>query len=166
MKRGWNAVVIAFGFVLSAGFSQTGTGQDTELLKAECSVVPPRLSRGQSGKIVIRFAVPEGVEISPHPDFVIEFNPGPELTFSKNFFTARDLEIEVSEKPDGEALKLDRSVEIPFTVSTEAKRGTHRLEGRVKYFARSLRENWCVKETVRFAAGFYTRSSLVRKTGS
>lgn len=166
MKRGRISLGIAIGFVLAVALGQAGTAQDTEMLKADCTVVPPRLSRGQSGKVVIRFTVREGVEISPHPDFIIEFNPGPELIFSKNFFTARDLEIEVDEKAEGEALKLGRSVEIPFTVSSEARRGTHRFEGRVKYFARSRRENWCVKETVRFAAGYYTRSSIVRKPGS
>jgi hypothetical protein len=152
--------------LLAAGFGPRGDGQDVECLKAECEIVPLRLSRGQPGKIVIHLAVREGVEISPHPDFIIEFSPGPELIFSKNFFTARDLEMEVAEVPGGEVLKLGRSVEIPFTVSGEAKRGTHRLQGRIKYFARSRSENWCVKETIRFAAGYYTRASTYHKPGS
>lgn len=164
MKRGWIFDVVILGFALSAASAlAAAAGQETDLLKADCTIVPSRLSRGQSGKAVIRFLVREGVEISPHPDFVIEFSPGPELVFAKNFFTARDLEIAVDDKAEGEALRLDRTIEIPFTVNTEARRGTHRLQGHIRFFARSRSENWCVKETVRFSAGYYTRPTLVRK---
>jgi hypothetical protein len=165
MRRRWKTGIALAAFLLSgaAGPAPAASGQDGELLKADCVIAPSRLSRGQSGKAVIRFAVRDGVEISPHPDFVIEFSPGPELVFAKNFFTARDLGIAVDEKDGGEALSLARTVEIPFTVSVDARRGTHRLQGRVRYFARSRSENWCVKETVRFAASYYTRSTLVRK---
>jgi len=166
MRRGRLVPFAILGLVLFAGPGPGAIAQDADLLKADCTIVPSRLSRGQSGKAVIRFSVREGVEISPHPDFIIEFSPGPELVFAKNFFTARDLEIKVDETGGGEALMLGRTVEIPFTVSTEARRGTHRLQGRVKYFARSRRENWCVKETVRFSTSYYTRSSLVRKAAS
>lgn len=160
-RRRW----MVLGFALAAA-SFGAAAQETDILKAECEIVPPRLSRGQSGKAVIRFRVRSGVEISPHPDFVIEFSPGTELVFAKNFFTARDLEIKVDEADGAEALKLEGKLEIPFTVSPDARRGTHRLQGRVRYFARSRSENWCVKETIRFAASYYTRSTLVRKPAS
>lgn len=156
----------ALGIALSAAAAFGSAGQDGDILKTECAIAPPRLSRGQSGKAVLRFRVRSGVEISPHPDFVIEFSPGPELVFAKNFFTARDLEIKVDEKDGAEALSLEGKIEIPFTVSPDARRGTHSLQGRVRYFARSRSEDWCVKETVRFAANYYTRSTLVRRAGS
>ena len=165
MRRGRRILIVILGLLASAGRGPGAVGQEAELLKVDCTVAPSRLSRGQSGKAVIRFAVRGGVEISPHPDFIIEFSPGPELVFAKNFFTARDLEIKVDEKGGGESLTLGRTIEIPFTVSAEARRGTHRLQGRVRYFARSRSENWCVKETARFSASYYTRSTLVRKPG-
>jgi len=51
----------------------------------------------------------------------------------------------------------------PSSVSLEAKRGNHSFEGRIKYFAFSKQEGWCLKSTAKFAASFYTRSTRIKK---
>lgn len=151
---GW--IVFPFAIFL---FSQE------DLLKVECSMNPLRLSRGEEGKVVLKITIAKGIEISPQPALIIEFGPGEELVFPKNFFTASDLNIEVLEENGQEFLNLKKPIAIPFTVSLKAKRGIHILEGKVKYFARSRKEGWCLKRSSKFSASYYTRITVVKKEG-
>jgi hypothetical protein len=137
-------------------------GQE-DFLKIEASVEPRRLSRGEEGTVVLKLGLMGGILISPYPDFIIEFKPCPELVFPKNFFSASDLEIDVLEKEGEKYLDFKEPLKVPFTVSLEAKKGGYILEGRIKYFARSQKEGWCVKNTAKFFVPFATRSGLVKK---
>jgi len=141
-------------------FSRPSAAQD-EFLKVESSARPKRLSRGEEGKIILKLAVPEGVILSPQPSFIIEFNPIPDLVFPKTFFTASDLGIEILEEEGQSRLNLGKPIEIPFTVSPEANRGGHILEGRIKYFARSFKDDWCMKSTAKFSVALSTRPTLL-----
>jgi hypothetical protein len=132
-------------------------------LKVESSINPLRLSRGEEGKVILKIRVSKGIAISPQPALTIEFSPGDELVFPKNFFTSSDLNIDVLEENGQEYLNLKKPVEIPFTVSPKAKRGIHILEGKVKYFARSTKEGWCLKRSSKFSATYYTRITIVKK---
>jgi hypothetical protein len=134
-----------------------------DLLKVESSINPLRLSRGEEGKVILKISVSKGIAISPQPALTIEFSPGEELVFPKNFFTSSDLNIEVLEENGQEYLNLKKPVEIPFTVNPKAKRGIHILEGKVKYFARSNKEGWCLKRSSKFSATYYTRITIVKK---
>jgi len=136
---------------------------ENNFLKVEVTISPRRLSRGEEGKAILKLKVGQGVLISPQPFFIIEFMPSKEIIFSKNFFTASDLEMEIGEGNEGEYLKLDEPVEIPFVVSLKADQGNHKLEGRIKYFARSQDEKWCLKNYIKFSASFYTRKNIVSK---
>jgi len=134
-----------------------------EILSVESSISPLRLSRGEEGKVILKFSLKEGTEITPQPSFIIEFVPNEELVFPKNFFTASDLDIEVLTEKGKEYLNLNKPIEIPFTVSLKAKRGIHRLEGKVKYFAFSKMEGWCFKSSSKFRATFSTRLTVKKK---
>ncbi len=134
-----------------------------DLLKVECRINPLRLSRGEEGKVILKVSLNRGVVISPLPALTIEFSPGEELTFPKNFFTSSDLNIEVLEENGQEYLNLKKPIEIPFTVDLKAKRGIHVLKGKVKYFARSTSEEWCQKRYSKFSASYYTRITVVNK---
>jgi hypothetical protein len=147
-------VLLAAGVLLAA--------QD-ELLKVETSISPLRLSRGETGKVILKFSLKEGVSINSQPSFIIEFSPGEELVFPKNFYTASDLNIETNEDSGKEYLNLKKPIEIPFTVSLKAKRGVHILEGKVKYFAHPKNEGWCLKSASKFSATYYTRTTVVKK---
>jgi hypothetical protein len=122
------------------------------LIKIEASVNPLRVGRGEEGKVVLKINVKEGITINSQPSFIIEFGPSEDLIFPKNFFTATDLNIEVLEENGKERLNLIKPVEIRFTVNPRAKRGVHVLEGRIKYFACSLKAGWCLKSSVKFSA--------------
>lgn len=138
---------------------------DEECFKIEASIRPRWLSRGQEGNVVLKIKLTKGITVSPQPSFIIECSPSQELIFPKNFFTASDLEIEIKEENGEEYLDLEKSIEIPFTVRLEAKRGNHSFEGKIKYFAFSKEEGWCLKSTAKFSASFYTRSTRVKKEG-
>lgn len=138
------------------------TGQ-IDLLSIEASVSPRRLSKGQEGKVLLKIHVQKDITINPQPQFIIEFDPSEEILFSKNFFSASDLEIEVLRDNGFEYLNLEKPLEIPFSVNLKAKRGNHNLEGRIKYFACSNKEGWCLKRSSKFTASFYTRDRVYPK---
>jgi len=151
----WAVLFVALAMLLSA---------QEDFLKIEASIVPRKLSRGEEGAVLLKLSLQEDIVVSPQPDFIIEFKPGAEIIFPKNFYTATDLEIETAVREGEESLELGKAIRIPFTVSPEAKKGSHILEGRVKYFARSQKEGWCVRNTAKFFVPFSTRSISVRKT--
>lgn len=132
------------------------------LLQVRASVSPRRLARRQEGRIELRFNVREGVTISPVPHFTIELNPSDELAFPKDFFTDSDLDMEIVEKEGRQFLNVGETVSIPFTVKLEARRGSHRIQGRIKYFGCYLAEGWCLKDTTTFSASFYTSNQVIR----
>jgi hypothetical protein len=145
--------------IFAMGFAQ----QEVDCLKVNASISPRYLSRGQEGKVVLKITLAEGITINPQPSFIIECDPSAELIFPKNFFTASDLEIEIKEENGEECLNLEKPVELPFTVNLEAKRGNHSFGGKIKYFAFSEKEGWCLKSASKFSASFYTRSTRIKK---
>lgn len=149
-------------FVVWIGLPQLSSSAE-DLLKIEASIRPPRLRRGEEGNVVLKVTVKKGIKISSQPAFTIEFAPSAELSFPKNFFSASDLEIEIVEEDGKEYLSLNEPIEIPFAVRMEAKRGNHTFSGKVKYFACSKEEGWCLKYTSKFTAGFYTSSRIYQK---
>lgn len=144
-------------------FLSSAAGQDAELLKIESSISPKRLSRGEGGKVVLKLGIQPGIRLSSQPSLTIEFTPIPELVFPKDFFTASDLGVEVLEEGNERYLNLKAPLELPFTVSPDAKPGSHILEGKVRYFARSQKEGWCYKSNSKFSVSFSTRQSVFRK---
>lgn len=134
-----------------------------DLLKVNVSINPRRLRRGEAGKVVLRISVEEGIRISSQPSFTIELEPSDELIFPKNFFSASDLEIEIKEENGKEYLELREPIEIPFSVNMEAKRGNHTIRGKVKYFACSQEEGWCLKDTAKFSSAFFTSIRIFQK---
>ncbi len=151
---------IYFGFILIIFMAAV---REENPIKVEAWIIPKRLYRGQSAKITLKIKVKEGLAVSTQPSFIIEFSPSEEVILPKNFFTASDLEIKTLEKKGQEYLDFKDPIEIPFTISLEAKRGNHVLEGKVKYFACSLEEDWCLKSSAEFKASFYTRQTAIKK---
>jgi hypothetical protein len=144
---------LVLALVTVAALAFAADSQDG-LLRIEASVQPRRLSPGQEGTVLLKLSVREGITISPHPDFIVELRPCEELVFPKNFFTASDLEVEVVEKDGQECLGFEKPLKIPVTVSPKARRGSFILEGRIKYYARSASQGWCVKNSAKFFAAY------------
>ncbi len=134
-----------------------------DLLKVHVSINPMRLRRAEEGKVVLMFSVKEGIKISSQPSFTIDLEPSDALIFPKDFFSASDLKIEIKEEYGKEYLDLKGPIEIPFSVSMDAKRGNHIIRGKIKYFACSQEEGWCLKYTAKFSSAFYTSSRIFQK---
>jgi len=137
--------------------------QGDDLLQVSVSIQPRRLSRGEEGKVVMQLSIREDVLISPQPSFTIELDNCEALVFPKNFFSASDLNIDIIEADGEEYLSIKDPLEIPFTVDLEAKAGTHSLSGKIKYFACSKDNHWCLKNTTKFSASFYIRNRTITK---
>ncbi|MGB2905888.1 MAG: hypothetical protein WBB73_02240 [Candidatus Aminicenantaceae bacterium] len=139
------------------------SADENSLLQVRASVLPRRLARGEEGRIELRFTLREGITISPVPHFTIVLDPSDELAFPKDFFTNSDLEMEIIEEEGRQYLNVTETVNIPFTVKTDARRGSHRIQGRIRYFGCFLDEGWCLKDTTTFSASFYTSNRLIQK---
>jgi hypothetical protein len=146
-----------FLFILIVGISLFAFAEKEDLLRIEASLGPKRLSGGQKGKVVLKLTLEEGIFVSPEPSFIIEFSPCEELIIPKSLSTESDLEIDILKENGEDHLDLREVIEIPFTVRLMAKRGRHLLEGKIKYFACSKEEGWCLKNTSKFSAVFYIR---------
>ncbi len=146
-----------FLFILIFGISLFAFAEEEDLLRIEASSGPKRLSGGQKGKIVLKLTLEEGIFISPEPFFIIEFSPCEELIIPKSLSTESDLEIDILKENGEDHLDLREAIEIPFTVRLMAKKGKHLLKGKIKYFACSKEEGWCLKNTSKFSAVFYIR---------
>lgn len=121
-------------------------------IKVEASIRPLRVARGEEGRVVLKISVKEGFTVNSLPSFIIEFGSGTDLLFPKNFFTASDLNLDIVEENGKQRLNLGKPLEIGFTVSLKATRGVHVLQGRVKYFATSTQDGWCLKSSTKFSA--------------
>ncbi len=156
-------VLLSLIALLASVFSVGPASGEEDVLRIEASLRPKSLSRGEEGFVVLRVLLKPGLFLSPHPSFIIEFAASRELVFSKNFYTHSDLNMEVLEENGQQILNLKKTIEIPFVVSLEAPRGGHILEGKIKYFACSAKEGWCLKNTSRFAIPFFTRQTVKKK---
>jgi len=161
-KPSLKSLLIVLLIMFSASPSVPLIAQE-ELLRIEAAITPRRLARGEEGSVILKLSLQEGIVISPHPDFIIEFKSLDALVFPKPFFAASDLGIGAQEKEGEEHLDLKEPVKIPFTVSPEAKKGSYILEGRIKYYARSKSEGWLVKNSAQFFVAFSTRAAAAKK---
>lgn len=155
---------VAAALCLAAGLAAAlpAGGRQDDLVKIDGAVMPRRLSRGEQGRVALRLGVREGILLYAQPSFVVEFIPQPEIVFPKNFFTASELKIETEEIDGGTYLVLKKAVEIPFTIDAGAQSGSHILEGKIKYFARSQKDGWCLKSAAKFSIPYSTRAAVVR----
>ena len=137
--------------------------REGDYLKVEASINPSRLSRGEEGKLVLKFKLKEGTKLSSHPFFSIELSPSEVLVFPKNFFSATDLDIQSEDNEGRKFLNVEEDIEIPFTVTLDAERGDHVLEGKIKYFIYSLDPAWFLKNTIDFSASYYIRNRTIKR---
>jgi hypothetical protein len=152
-SRAKGAALAAVLVLLAVLPARLASQQDA--VKIEASAQPRRLMRGEEGKIRLQLRVPKGTYLSVS-SFLIEFTPLEDVVLPKTFFTVSDLRLEVLEESGVSYLNVDAPIEIPFTVSPEARRGSHILRGRVKYIARSIAGGWCLKSSAKFSVSLAT----------
>ncbi len=148
-KRGFILVCCLFLF------SGNALPQD-EFLGIECSVAPRRILQGNEGLLRIKINLRDGVRISANPEFLIRLDENESLSFAKIFFAGSELNLPTTQ--EGEAVFLDprKEIEVPFMLSEEALLGNLTISGEI-VFTMLFPDNWSVKTTQKFSAGFVSR---------
>jgi hypothetical protein len=150
MTKPW-ILLFSFLFLLTgAAFSQD------EFLKIECAVSPRQVLQGNEGLLKIKILVRNGIKISANPEFLIRLDENESLSFAKIFFAGSELNLPTTQENEGVFLDPQKEIEVPFTLSEEALLGNLTVSGEV-VFTMLFPDNWSVKTTQKFSAGFVSR---------
>lgn len=160
MLKTINAILIIL-FILSLPFNALA-GQD--YLKITTNITPGAIKQGEEGVLTIKVTPNNGVRISPHPKFMIKLNANDNLSFSKLFFTASELDFETKQEDDTVFLDLEKENEIRFKLNDSALIGRLRISGEV-IFTAVFKDNWSLKTHQKFDVDFFSRrnSKLKKK---
>lgn len=140
----------------------SASAQD-ELLKIECAVTPRQILQGEEGLLKMKIVVRDGVRISANPEFLIRLNENESLSFAKIFFAGSELNLPTTQDKDGVFLDPRKEIEVPFMLSEDALLGNLTVSGEV-VFTMLFPDNWSVKTTQKFSAGFVSRRNYkIRK---
>lgn len=143
--------------LLSCLFLMTASAfpQD-EFLKIECSVSPRQVLQGNEGLLKIKIIVLGGIKISANPEFLIRLDENESLSFAKIFFAGSELNLPTTQENSGVFLDPQKEIEVPFKLNEGALLGNLTVSGEV-VFTMLFPDNWSVKTTQKFSAGFVSR---------
>jgi len=127
-----------------------------EFLKIECAVSPRQILQGNEGLLKIKIIVRDGVRISANPEFLIRLDENESLSFAKIFFAGSELNLPTTQEREGVFLDPQKEIEVPFKLAEEALLGNLTVSGEV-VFTMLFPDNWLVKTTQKFSAGFVSR---------
>ena len=147
--------LILFAGLFSTLFTTDQYGQD-DYLTIATKVEPPRIKQGNEGVLKIKITPRAGIRISFRPEFMINLVKNNNLTFSKLFFKASELDFSTKQENGRVLLELDKEVEIPFKVNDEALIGRQRIMGEV-VFTVVFKDNWSLKTRQKFSVDFVSR---------
>lgn len=134
-----------------------------DFLKIGCSVVPNQIQQGNEGLLRIKIIPRNGVRISANPEFLIRLDENESLSFAKIFFAGSELNLPTTQEGELVFLDPEKVIEIPFTLSEDALLGNLTASGEV-VFTMLFPDNWSVKTTQKFSAGFVSRRNYkIRK---
>lgn len=140
-----------------------GAFPQDEFMKIECSVTPRQILQGNEGLLKIKLVVREGVRISANPEFLIRLEENESLSFAKIFFAGSELNLPTTQEKEGVFLEPQEEIEVPFKLSEDALLGNLTVSGEV-VFTMLFPDNWSVKTTQKFSAGFVSRRNYkIRK---
>ena len=143
-------------------FSASIFSQD-EFMKIECAVSPRQILQGNEGLLKIKIIVRDGVKISANPEFLIRLDENESLSFAKIFFAGSELNLPTTQEREGVFLDPQKEIEVPFKLAEEALLGNLTVSGEV-VFTMLFPDNWSVKTTQKFSAGFVSRRNYkIRK---
>lgn len=126
-----------------------------DFLNISANVYPSSIKQGDEGVIIIKITPKNGIKISSFPNFMIKLNPSDNLIFSKQFFTASELNVETEADDNTVFLKLEKKNEIGFKVSDSALIGKINISGDI-IFTAVFEDNWSLKTRQPFNVGFYS----------
>ena len=86
----------------------------TFYIKIEAVVQPEVVRTNEEGILKIKVTPSEHVKISSAPEFVIRLDENEYIRFTKNFFTASELDFKTKQEGNNIYLDLEKEIEIPF----------------------------------------------------
>lgn len=134
-----------------------------EFLRIECAVSPRQILQGNEGLLKIKIVARNDVKISANPEFLIRLNENENLSFAKIFFAGSELNLPTTQENAGVFLDPQKDIEVPFKLDEAALLGNLIVSGEV-VFTMLFPDNWSVKTTQKFSAGFVSRRNYkIRK---
>jgi hypothetical protein len=151
-----STLLICFILLFDSAFCQD------DFLKVECMVSPHSIMQGNEGVLKIKIVVRSGVRISSNPEFMIKFDENDNLSFSKIFFAGSELNLPITQEKEGIFLDPQKEIEVPFKLNESALLGNLTVSGEV-IFTLVFQDNWSIKTTQKFNAGFLSSKNYKRK---
>jgi hypothetical protein len=148
-------IIILLVLFLSGTFSLLIFPQD-DYLKISTNVDPRRIKQGNEGVLKIKITPVNGIKISSHPEFMIKLDKNNNLSFSKLFFTASELDFQTKQENGTVLLELGKEVDIRFKVNEESLIGKHTIKGEVVFTA-VFKDNWSMKTYQKFNVDFVSQ---------
>ncbi len=156
MKKTLFFLIICFIFV-----SFINSYQD-DYLKITSNVTPKIIRQGEEGILKIKITPRNDIKISSHPEFIIKLNENSDLTFSKVFFTASELDFQTKQEENIVSLDLEKEIAIPFKVNEESLIGKHKISGEIVFTA-VFKDHWSLKTYQKFFTNFGSRRNYKKK---
>ena len=94
---------------------------------------------------------------------MIKLDKNNNLSFSKVFFTASELDFQTKQENNVVFLELEKEVSILFKVNEESLIGSQKIRGEVVFTA-VFNDNWSVKTYQKFNVNFVSRKNFKVKS--
>ncbi len=133
-----------------------------DYLKITSNVTPKIIRQGEEGILKIKIIPRNDIKISSHPEFIIKLNENSDLTFSKVFFTASELDFQTKQEENIVSLDLEKEIAIPFKVNEESLIGKHKISGEIVFTA-VFKDHWSLKTYQKFFTNFSSRRNYKKK---
>lgn len=124
-----------------------------DYLKISVTTSPEVIRQGEEGALKLKIQPRAGLRISSAPEFVIKLSENANLTFSKYFFTASELDFETEQEGEIVYLALEKEITIPFKVNDNSLIGKQQISGEVQFTA-VFTDHWSVKTFQKFGTSF------------
>ena len=142
-------LIIGFALIIHSA------GQE-DYLKISAFIAPESIKQGEEGILTLIVVPKEGIRISSAPEFVIKFEENTNLTFSKYFFTASELDFETEQDNENVFLDLSKEISIPFKIKPNSLIGKQVIQGEIKFTA-VFKDHWSLKTFQKFETNFRSR---------
>ena len=156
MKKIFSFLIALFIFVNFINSSQD------DYLKIISTVSPKIIRQSEEGILKIKIIPRDDIKISSHPEFIITLNENNDLTFSKVFLTASELNFQTKQEDNIVSLDLKKEIEIPFKIKEDSLIGKHKISGEI-IFTAVFEDHWSLKTYQKFFTVFSSRKNYKKK---
>ncbi len=150
-------------------FSILVANDSRSFINIETKVEPRVIVMGEEGILKIKVTPASTMRISSSPEFVVRLNESDSgVVFTKNFFTASELEFKTQQEGSNIFLNLGKEILIPFKIestdsSSDIQSHNHRISGKIIYTAVEKKDSWSVKTFQTFSTYFKSKIKKNKK---